>query len=298
MERLTPGWSTRLAFDEDPDSLVASAGDDGRVVLFNPGSVGARTRQINVGIHAAGVLGVGFIVGKRAIVTSGREGAVKVWGRTNWEVRATVGSLPGPVRGLAFTGNGRSVRALTATSNFRVRSTISLGAMEWQPATPRNSSLIDWDLTRGGTGSGLVGQPVAPLRCMASTPDGTVVAVGGEGGAVAVSIKSAPFTLFAKASSYDLYAMAQEGWRIRPMIPIPYHPEFRPAHQVRSIAVSQDGKSVAAGDGSGVVQIWETATKKLLKSVTVGTTTNPIETLAFSPADGKLLALSWRGWDN
>ena len=87
-----------------------------------------------------------------------------------------------------------------------------------------------------------MGQPVAPLRCMASTPDGTVVAVGGEGGVVAVSIESAPFTLLAKTSAYDLYERVQESWRKSPAIPIPYHPEFRPAQQVRTIAVSRDGR--------------------------------------------------------
>ena len=115
------GMVNALAFDET-DSLIASAGDDGRVVLFSPGSVGARTRQINLALHTAGVLGVGFIPGKRALVTSGRRVRSRSGAGPTGRLERPSDRRRGRVRGLAFSGDGRSLRMLTATPNFRVRS--------------------------------------------------------------------------------------------------------------------------------------------------------------------------------
>src|SRR4051794_9767623 len=60
------------------------------------------------------------------------------------------------------------------------------------------------------------------------------------------------------------------------------------AGEIRAVAITPDGKTVAACDSEKTVCLWELASGKLLKTITGEVET---ETLAFSP-EGKTLAVA------
>jgi len=168
-------------------------------------------------------------------------------------ITATLTGARGPVRAVTFAPGGR----LLAEASYD--GTVAL----WDasgPAGPRRLGT----LTAGGRG----------VTSLAFTPDGRTLATAGSDGT---------------ASLWDV-ARPQAPRRLgRPLAGpgLPGHP----VGSVYSVAVSPDGRTLAAGTDGGSVLLWDIADRGVPRSLRPGPTgyRGPVRTVAFSP-DGQTLA--------
>jgi WD40 repeat protein/transcriptional regulator with XRE-family HTH domain len=277
-------------------TLLASAGADGTVRLWNP----ATGRPVGAPLHASarnGVNGVAFSPDGKLLASAGADGTVRLWNpATGRLVRAPL-HASGPttarygVRAVAFSRDGTLLASAGADGTVRL----------WNPATGRpvraplhastrygvyrvafspdgkllasiggDNTVRLWDPVTGRPAgktfqSGPGGTVVGSVGGMAFSPDGKLLAIAGGDGTV---------RLWNPATRRPVGAPHQTGL----------------GYGVYGVAFSPDSRLLAVAVADGTVRLWNPATRRLVRAPIQATTAlNGVHGVAFSP-NGKLMA--------
>jgi WD40 repeat protein len=193
---------------------------------------------------------VSFLDAKGLLVAGDLEGSLHVWQRE--EGKDWLGTKPRTVK-----AHGKAVTGLAAAGGLLVSSSVDGKALVWPAALDKPANTITL---------------ATPIRSLAASADGKLVALGGEDGA---------------AYLYD----PSSGKEVRKL---PGHGDW-----VTALTYSPDGKLLAAGTQEGKLFLWEADTGKKRFDVLAQAPPAPkaelpppnvAASLAFSP-DGKQLLL-------
>ena len=231
--------------------LLASAGGDGTVRLWNP----ATGRQVGKTLHASaqyGVHGVAFRPDGKLLATADGDGTVRLWNpATGRQVGKTLHASAKTtarygVRAVAFSHDGKLLASAGADGTVRL----------WNPATGRQ------------VGKTLHASAQYGVYGVAFRPDGKLLASAGADGTV---------RLWNPATGRQVGKTLQTG--------------SGPLGGAPAVAFSPDGKLLAIGSGDGTVRLWNPATgRQVGKTLQTGSgPLGGVQGLSFR-SDGKLLA--------
>ncbi len=227
----------------------------------------------------------------------------EVWDLTSWQLRRPPGQgLPGPVRSLAFTPDGQDLITASVVGRRLVRQpllTVSrLGvravADSCLPVSTAGT-IRAWAVSSGAMhGSAVLPEQFtfAPASLAVPSPDGAVLACGGEDGRVIIVQRRSRrlrATLFVseRARGYARWPDLVPGRRVAPRYP----------EGVQMLAFCRSGRWLAGLGTHGGVRLWDTSDWK--EYWTMPKDQGAVTWLAFAP-DGRLATcqqggLNW--WD-
>jgi WD40 repeat protein/transcriptional regulator with XRE-family HTH domain len=164
------------------------------------------------------------------------------------------------------------------STDISLATQLSLAAYQISPTVQARSSLLEAYSTPAVTR--VLGDPGAVMQALAFSPDGSVLAAGGQN------------------SPVRLWSLARRGR------PVPLgRPLGSGAGTVFAVAFSQDGRILASAGSGRVIQLWSIADPRHPAALRVPLTgpANTVYSLAFSPAGSVLAAASADGtvrlWD-
>ncbi len=278
-----------VRFSNDSKLLAAGGG------RFGTNGAGGGPNQVNlfdvatrkqVGTlvgHTQVVLQIAFAPGDKWIATASADGTARLWdGKTFKEVLSLTGHTSG-VKGVAFSPDGKLLATGSFDSTIRLwdpTTGTQLGQLDGHPAavqeiafSPDGQYLVSigdlrsvklWDVKARSLLATLHEDPepdkVQPSLTMAVSPDGKLIATGGEKGVI-------------------LFRDTRSGTVVKTLTG---HDDA-----VTALAFSTDGKYLASSGPDAVVRVWDVLTGKPLQALKGHASW--VYALAFSP-DGKLLA--------
>jgi WD40 repeat protein/serine/threonine protein kinase len=227
-----------VAFTSDGARLATSA-DDGAVRLWDV-ATGRQLKSLLLKQSALPCLA--FSPDGTRLAVGAKDGSIRVLDAARWQELSIIKGHTKVVRGLAFSPNGNRLFTVSEDRTLKI-----------------------WDMagvSAGGGGKELHSfqEPAGYLRCVAVSPDGKWLALGGQG---------------ATLKMRD----AASGKEVRTL----------PGHTggIYGVAFSADGKRLASTGMDRTVKVWDVANGQELHTLTGHT--SDLKTLAFSP-DGKRLA--------
>jgi WD40 repeat protein len=229
---------------------IATAGNDRVVKVWTP--EGRLIAQLE---HTDAITSLAFSNAGKSIVIGTHDGKAVIWDFQVGVPHEAKHDLASPIRALATTRDG-SVIAATEDSNLTT----------WRDSVERS--------VRGHLGR---------VLCTAVSPDGMLVASGGEGRALIWT------------------ARVGVPWGIAAAIP-PRVLIDTPGTEITAIAFSPDSHTVVTGDGTGMVTWWNALTGE--RTAMSHRHAAPIRALAFSPSADLVAAASdagvllWDRWGN
>ncbi|MEX1651955.1 helix-turn-helix domain-containing protein [Streptomyces pseudovenezuelae] len=313
-----------LGFSPDGDTLAA-ADASGTVRLWRAGTDGTPSPYRELTGSAAAVQSLAFAPGGREIAAGAADGSVRLWhtgaknGRPYWT--QPVSTQPTTVFSVAFSPDGGRLAAGSRDGTVRLWKISAAGtpAAAALPTPPRSSTWVNavafspdgddlavggsdysirlWDITRGRIDAVLPHPgPVAALTW--DGPD-TLVSGAGDG---AARLWRLPVPRLPGAGVVNSIAYRRDGkaiavasgdvqlWdtarrsRIGPALTGPT--------AANAVALSPDGRTLAAGYNEGSVRLWDVsdpAAPVALESPLRGSAQGEVESLAFR-GDGRVLA--------
>jgi WD40 repeat protein len=302
-----------------PDGrIVASGAEDGSVFAYDVSSGMLMDRFTG---HESRVLGLAFSPDSKTLYSSSLDGAIFMWdlGKTR-RFGVPFGTSTGPLfvvgpdeqevaPPLAVSPDsrrfamrvGRSQIAIIDVSDgrrvtsFHVDAGGNIAALAWSPqgrlAVSGDSGHVQlWDvsarphLIRRLRGVGSINGQLESVTTLAFSPDGSLLA----GGDVNHTPYSVPWR-YGTAAIWDV-SSGRLLWKVRSK-----------RGWVTGVAFSPNGKTLAAGDESDVVQMYEARSGRAGTTIhAAGSRTAAYVSVAFSPA-GKLATGDWAGvvqlWD-
>ncbi len=265
-------WVSDVAFSPDGKVLASSGwGAESAVRIWECGS--GRAIAILRG-HELGVTGLAFH-SSGGLFSCGMDGTVRLWDTTTMEERRCLPSFPAAISGASVRGNALAVLCFDNTIHFYdLASSLHLRSADAHGAgilafSPDGAHLLHagqkvtlWDAVSDRAVYTFTGNS-DPITSVAFSPDGALLALGGEEKSVWL---------------WDLKAMRQIGvltghsGRIQAMA-------FSPGRHNRM--------RLATGAWDGTIKIWNVQTRQ--EVVTLHGHTGPVYSLDFSP-DGSTLA--------
>jgi len=272
-----------VAFAPD-GSAVASAGDDGRVLVWDPTTGLARTLPG----QAVSVFSVAFAPDGKTLAANcwdGKKGFVELRSYPSGEVKATFGdrkqhgwAIRYSPDGSRLAVDGSNVELWDAQGEkklyvLRARAQALAFSREGKTlATGNNGEIIHlWDVVSGQELRALDGKP-GGVYSVAFSPDGKLLA----------TVSNEIF-----ATKENAFGLAPGFVKIWDLATGTAQSEFRGTYQIRSLAFSPDGRTLAVGQRDGNVLYWDTTARRMME--TVRATRPGINALAYSP-DGRILA--------
>jgi WD40 repeat protein/predicted Ser/Thr protein kinase len=256
------------------DDLIAFGGDRGPVYLWD-------TSLIRQNIELAGhqpkeAWCIACAPDGKTFATSGDDGNVKLWNTADGKLISTFHRINTLVSCIAFSPDSRTIAAGDYDHQV-VLWNVKTGKSELLPLMHKDD-----------------------LRTLAFSPDGKWLASGGHDGAKLYDLRSkrlfalpkpvniARSMLFTQDSKTLLYC--SQGTQLGFWDPASGKPQRKPLqgeNQINAFALSSDGKLLATGDNTGVVQVWDFENGSLKTAIPANEYS--ILAVAFSP-NGKTLA--------
>jgi WD40 repeat protein/class 3 adenylate cyclase len=274
-----------VAFSRD-GKLLATTGDDGRIVLWNPATGERRGAPLAPPEAAGSGDAVAFGPGN-LLASGGSAGIVRVWDAGSR--RQSAEFKTDPVSDLAFSPDGKLIAA--AAGN---------GAVLWDVVRRRQ------------VGQPLLSRDGLAVKRVAFSPDGRSLAAVEIDAVTLWNLRTRVGSRVAARSPGDAIAFSPDGrtlavpradgpvelWNLQ----APQRPPRRLTVLGRAIAVafSADGSRLAAGAPGGTITLVDTATLRPLPVPLLGHT-RAVHSIAFSPGGGTLASASDDGtailWD-
>jgi WD40 repeat protein len=171
-----------LAYRPDGAALVVTTGE--RVLLR-----GAARGELRGLVHAdsLGSLAAGFSPDGKTLVTTGRDGTVRLWDPATWARREPAGQPPRPVAGLGFAGATLVVCGRAPADRARRQLSPSVCYDWWCDEGEAGEGVRLWD-PGSNRSAALPGDDAGAARacCLGMTSAGRTLAVGATNGTVAV----------------------------------------------------------------------------------------------------------------
>lgn len=274
-----------LALAWSPDGSRLAAGLAGNAVQVWEVAAGAMMTG-REGRHGGRVAAVAFSPDGKTVAAAGGDGVVKLW-----SVDAELGFLrdlgghSGEVRGVAFSPDGSRLASAGLDGTVRVWDVVSGAPVAVMAAHKGGALCLAWPREGGWLASGgndnavQIWDPAAgrllhkflghseEVRALSASPDGGALASASPEGVAKLWDPRSP----------DRPRTFEESAKI------PY------GGAAACVAISADGRHVAAGHFDGVAHVWEASTGKLLHSLKASE--SGVRALAFSP-DGLRLVTS------
>lgn len=246
--------------------LLASAGADGLVRLWDVHT--GELKQALAG-HRGAVFAVAFTPDGKSLVSGGRDGQLLCWNPQTGQRQRVLASVSNGVNAIAFSPDGKTLAA-GCGHDFE------------------DGSVPLFDLATGRLLTTLDGESLAPVRALAYSPDGSLIATASES-------NGGGETRFWEATTGKLL-----------------HKEF--AHGLHSLAFTPEGKTLAVGGAviddqgertGGEITLWNGRTQALQKKFAIPFTEAQANALAYldkqrllvGGADGRLLLFDAKSGD-
>lgn len=246
--RLRHEWVCQVALSPD-GQLLASAGDNGTLCLWD-----ARTGKLlrRLTGHQAAVLCLAFSADSRTLLSGSADHTARLWAVASGGELLRFAKNEGPIKGVGFV-QGRGV-LVTAGKGIRlweitgeaVRSFADGEAVSCLALAPDGKSLATADGNALRLWDATTGRPQS-LRKRGGTPV-TALAFTADGGTLVSSESDGTLRLWRVATGEELHAIKRPG----------------NSSSAAALALSPDGKTLAAAGGSNDIELRETATGKLL----------------------------------
>lgn len=282
-------WSQPIcvAFSPDGDRL-ASGWWDGSVTLWD---IATRRSLAKYNDHGDRVQAVSFSPLGKTLATASEDGTVKLFDLASGNANTLFGHS-GPIWGMAFSPDGRSLASRSGTSQGKVEI---------------------WNAVTGRMVASLGEQRCSPVRSLSISPDGTTLAIGSQDSTVRLwdLVTLTNSARLAHGSQVGAVSFSPDGtllassdktatvslWSVRNEKMIR---EFSGVHDwVTMLVFSPDGSTLASGLRNGEIRVWDVTTGAVIRDFKGHS--SPLISMAFVQ-DGTALASGYFGgeirvWD-
>jgi WD40 repeat protein len=287
-------WVNAVCFNRD-GTLLASAGADGTVRLWDVAT--QRERRVLNG-HAGGAWSVAFAPDGKMLASGGADGAIRLWDVESGQERFPSQGMEAVVRSVAFRADGKRVVGGDSAGMLRFR---DAGTGEEQPAIKAHDGPVGWVAF---SADGKILTSAGKVRANAEEFQEKFDEIRFWNPETHLSIRtlringfrdhfpialSADGNLLAHASRADSVDLFEATGELRASLPT--------TSTLVGVGFSPDGRTLAGGDSSGRVLLWDTAPKA--ERLTVESKGSKIEewnrALVAYSADGRTLFIGARG---